>query len=238
MSALGLKILLVEDDSSIRETLTDLLVAEGYEVSAAERAEHGLELLSHHRFDLLLTDYALPGLTGTQMVSSARAQGLLNGTPVLVVTAHPTIDNPLSLEVIKKPLDVDQFLGRIAELVAPARGRLVNATRDWLSSYSDRSLAVSNPVELVLYISAYSPSSLKALRNVQRLLQKFDARHLTFTICDLSKEPAEAGEADKIAFTPTLVKRWPEPRTWILGDLENTQVLEDLLTHSGVELAK
>lgn len=239
VTASAIRILVVEDDASIRETLADLLQGEGYEVTTADSAEAGLRLLSSQRFELILTDYALPGRTGTEMVSEARRSELLHGAPVIVITAHPTIDNPERLEVIRKPLDVDVFLSRISELLLPARGRLVAATRDWLAEYGDRSNKVGTArLELVLYISAYSPSSVKALRNVQRVLGKYAAEHVQFTVCDLSVEPAGAGDADKIAFTPTLVKRRPEPRTWILGDLENTQVLEDLLTHSGVEQRK
>ncbi len=98
---------------------------------------------------------------------------------------------------------------------------------------------MSSPlVELILYISAYSPSSLKALRNMRRLLESYNLERVEFRVCDLSKEPSGTGDADKIAFTPTLVKRRPEPRTWILGDLDNASVVEDLLTHSGVERRK
>lgn len=44
-----------------------------------------------------------------------------------------------------------------------------------------------------------------------------------------------AGEADRIAFTPTLVKRFPEPRVWMLGNLKDTETLADLLRVYGVD---
>jgi hypothetical protein len=200
----------------------------------AEHAEAGLKVLSANRFELVLTDYALPGNTGTWMVAEARRTGLLQGARTIVITAHPTIDNPEKLEVIRKPLDVDDFLARIHALLGPARSKVMDATRDWFSQYvggtrGDRKL------ELVLYISANSPSSLRAVRNLQAVLERYDMKQIDFRICDLSREPGDAGAEDKIAFTPTIVKRWPEPRTWILGDLENITVLEDLLLVSGVE---
>lgn len=237
---LGPRILVVEDDASIRETLEDLLSSEGYDVVSAEHAEAGLQKLQGAgRVDLVLTDYALPGNTGTWMVAEARKRNLLKGAQTVVITAHPQIENPEGLDVIRKPLDVDDFLERIHNLLEPVRVQAVNASQDWFSQYLNRKDAGSGArIQLVLYISAHSPSSLKALRNAQRLLERYEMAQVDFRICDLSKEPPDAGEADKIAFTPTLVKRSPEPRTWILGDLDNTRTLEDLLVLSGVEIRK
>ena len=90
-------------------------------------------------------------------------------------------------------------------------------------------------IELTLYISTSSPSSLKALRNLQTLLSEYDGRQIGLTICDLSREGAVTAEEDRIAFTPTLVKRNPEPKVWILGDLAEPDLVVDLLAHSGVE---
>ena len=89
-------------------------------------------------------------------------------------------------------------------------------------------------VELVLYISSESQASIQAKRNLERLLQHFDASQVKFTLCDLGRDPL-AGEADRIAFTPTLVKRYPEPKMWVLGNLREAEILADLLRASGVD---
>jgi hypothetical protein len=44
-----------------------------------------------------------------------------------------------------------------------------------------------------------------------------------------------AGEEDRIAFTPTLVKRFPEPKMWVLGNLRESEILVDMLRVCGVE---
>ena len=44
-----------------------------------------------------------------------------------------------------------------------------------------------------------------------------------------------AGEADRVAYTPTLVKRFPEPRMWVLGNLKDPEIVSDLLRISGVD---
>lgn len=89
-------------------------------------------------------------------------------------------------------------------------------------------------VELILYISSASPASIQARRNLERLLAGFDRTQVKFSVCDLGRDPL-AGEADRIAFTPTLVKRYPEPRMWVLGNLRESQILADLLRVYGVD---
>jgi hypothetical protein len=59
-------------------------------------------------------------------------------------------------------------------------------------------------------------------------VSRFASSRVQLTICDLSQEPT-GGDADSVAFTPTLVKRSPGPRTYILGHLANPEVLVELL---------
>jgi hypothetical protein len=91
----------------------------------------------------------------------------------------------------------------------------------------------SHKVELVLYVSSASPSSIMARRNLEKLLARFNRSEIRVSICDLVKDPL-AGEADRIAFTPTLVKRSPGPKVWVLGNLRDPEVLEELLGGCGV----
>lgn len=85
----------------------------------------------------------------------------------------------------------------------------------------------------VLYISASSEASRIALRNLKRTLAHYDEADVSLTVCDLLSRPHD-GDDDRIAFTPTLVRRWPEPRTWILGDLRDAAVITDMLEMCGV----
>ena len=83
------RILLVEDDEDTRQLLAVALEAQAYEVSQAGDAEGGLEALRAGRFDMILTDYDLPGRTGAAMLREANALRLVDGAATLVVTAHP-----------------------------------------------------------------------------------------------------------------------------------------------------
>jgi KaiB domain len=90
-----------------------------------------------------------------------------------------------------------------------------------------------NRVELVLYVSAVSPASVRAVVNAKRILREYKGADVVLTICDLTKDPL-AGEHDQIAFTPTLCKRTPEPPMWIVGDLAQPAPLIELLEFYGV----
>ena len=89
-------------------------------------------------------------------------------------------------------------------------------------------------IELVLYTSASSEKCMKALRTVRDVLDQYDTSQVKFSVCDLSGRPS-LGDADSVVFTPTLVKRGPGPRTWIVGNLDQADLLVDLLDVSGVD---
>jgi len=84
----GATILVVEDDPDIRDLLSTLLEMTGYTTRACATAEEGLNALREETFDFVLTDYALPNRSGGWLLQQAQAEGLLDATPALVVTAY------------------------------------------------------------------------------------------------------------------------------------------------------
>ncbi len=222
------RILVVEDQDDLRQMLTMALEIEGHLVDAAANAREGLKRLADARYDLVLSDYAMPGATGAWMLEEATRLGLLRGIPAVIVTAHPNLRDLEGIPVISKPLDLDRFLQQVRTILD--------------AGYSSEGASVSpeiepagrHRVELVLYISSSSPASIQACRNLERLLAHFDTEQVKCTVHDLVKEPL-AGEDDRIAFTPTLVKRFPEPRMWVLGNLREAGILSDMLRVCGVD---
>jgi two-component system response regulator GlrR len=90
-------------------------------------------------------------------------------------------------------------------------------------------------IELVLYTAGRSPASLRALRQMKSLLGQYDSAQVDFKVIDLAEGRPASADEDHILLTPTLVQRTPLPRTWVVGDLEDTTLVADLLDHSGVE---
>jgi len=109
-------VLLVEDSEDLRALMVVLLQAEGYEVDAAASASEALARLDRRQYDLVLTDYALPGRSGAWLLREAHARRLLPGSAV-IITAHPSPADTDGFEVIRKPLDFDWFLGHIRLLM-------------------------------------------------------------------------------------------------------------------------
>ncbi len=222
------RILVVDDQEDLRQMLTLALELEGHRVDEAANAHEGLKRLKEARYNLVLSDYAMPGGTGAWMLQEAGRLGLLAHTAAVIVTAHPHVRDVEDIPVIGKPLDLDQFLEQVRSILLVAAG-----DRSGHDSTIESDTA-GYRVELVLYISSASPASIQARRNLERLLAQFEATQVKCSIRDLVREPF-AGDEDRIAFTPTLVKRFPAPRMWVLGNLRETDVLSDLLRVCGVD---
>ena len=84
------KILVVDDESTIREVLVDFLVLEGFEVTCANDGEQGLEMLATQHFDALLLDYELTSDDGVSLARRVRGdKALVNRhVPIILLTAR------------------------------------------------------------------------------------------------------------------------------------------------------
>jgi hypothetical protein len=88
-----------------------------------------------------------------------------------------------------------------------------------------RTTSPRDPVDLVLYVHGDSSKTRAAIKTIEEAIARFSSAHATLTICDLSKQPGD-GLAERITMTPALVRRSPAPRTLILGQITNPDVLE------------
>lgn len=222
------RVLVVEDQDDVRLMLTTVLQMEGYGVDEASNALEGLECLRRNRYDLVLTDYAMPGGTGTWMLQQAARDGRLERTAAIVVTAHPELIRPSTgFTVVGKPIDLDRFLDQIR--------RVLNIPSEGLGRPQARRTAAR--IELVLYVSEDSPASIQAREALERVLSSFNRAEIEYAIRDM-KESTETAERDRVVFTPTLVRRRPVPQIWIVGDLRDGDIIADLLRASGVSPVK
>ncbi len=114
------RILLVEDEASLRSTLKMNFELEGYGVTLATTGPEALERLRGARFDLVIMDVMLPGVDGYTVVETVRLEG--DTTPVLFLTArNAPADRVRGLRAgddhLGKPFDLEELLLRIAKLV-------------------------------------------------------------------------------------------------------------------------
>ena len=87
------RILIVDDEATIRSSLQEALVLDGYEVDAADAGEAALAMCHGQDYDLLVTDLKLPGVSGLDILHALRNQG--NQTPVIMMTAYGDMDTAL-----------------------------------------------------------------------------------------------------------------------------------------------
>jgi len=115
-----MKLLLVEDDPSMRATLQRTLARRGMEVVLCGDGREALPLWRKNRPDVVLLDLTLPGLDGLLILETARAEGL--DTPVLILTARGTVgDRVIGLntgadDYMAKPFDLDELEARLRAL--------------------------------------------------------------------------------------------------------------------------
>ena len=114
-------ILIVEDQEDVRRMMVTALTIEGHQVDEAANGPEGLERLKQGRYQLVLSDYAMPGQTGSWMLREATRLGLLDHTAAVIITAHPDIEPVPGVVVIPKPLDLDDFLEQLRKLLDPVR---------------------------------------------------------------------------------------------------------------------
>lgn len=119
------RLLLVEDDPTLRHALTFNLSREGYEVAAAADGEAALEAARSDRLDLILLDVMLPGMSGVEVLRVLRREGV--ATPVIILSAKgDEIDRVVGLKVgaddyVAKPFSRPELLARIEAVLR--RGR-------------------------------------------------------------------------------------------------------------------
>ena len=115
------KILVVEDDPSVRGLLQTLLASEGYDVATASDGLAGLVKASSQQPALILLDLMMPDLGGVRVLEELRADPDLAYIPVVVVTgkldAVPSLRTLLGNDnVFAKPFGVTELLARVAAI--------------------------------------------------------------------------------------------------------------------------
>jgi CheY-like chemotaxis protein len=102
------KILLVDDNAVVRDMLVDLVGSLGYMADAASGGAEALALFDRNRYDIVLTDLLMPGMSGWEVLAGVRQRD--PRMPVVIITGTPAVGDPRAAQpgvtVLKKPVDV------------------------------------------------------------------------------------------------------------------------------------
>ncbi|HUP45369.1 MAG TPA: sigma-54 dependent transcriptional regulator [Thermoanaerobaculia bacterium] len=119
-------ILIIDDEPSIRTTLSSILQDEGHQTAACESGEEGLARFARDDFDLILLDLWLPGMDGMAVLERLRGAG---APPVVVISGHGNIDTAVratrlgAYDFLEKPLSLDRVLLTVGHAMADQRLR-------------------------------------------------------------------------------------------------------------------
>ncbi|GAB1451134.1 sigma-54 dependent transcriptional regulator [Draconibacterium sp.] len=125
------KILVIDDERSIRNTLKDILEYEKYSVDLAEDGMKGIEKVKGNSFDVILCDIKMPGMDGIEVLD--QLVQLSPDTPVVMISGHGNIDTAVesikkgAFDYIEKPLDLNRLLITIKN--AMDKSNLVTETK-------------------------------------------------------------------------------------------------------------
>ncbi|MGC1413051.1 MAG: response regulator FixJ [Acetobacteraceae bacterium] len=196
---------IVDDDDSVRDSLTVLLETAGFSVRAYASAAAFLELASH-AVGCVLTDVQMPGLNGLELQRRMSEQGIR--LPVIVMTGHG--DVPIAVEAMKagaadfleKPFDDEQLLTAVTSAIAVgqrARDEVaaVAETVRRLATLTPREhevldrLVAGQPNKTIAYDLGSSPRTVEVHR--ARVMEKMAARSLPELVrMTIAAEPAKA----------------------------------------------
>jgi DNA-binding NtrC family response regulator len=124
------RILVIDDEKSIRNTLREILEYEKYQVDDAPDGAEGLLLIRENRYDAVLCDIKMPKMDGLEFLNQALT---ITDSPVIMISGHGTIDTAVeaiktgAYDYIAKPLDLNRLLVTLRN--AKARTVLLDETR-------------------------------------------------------------------------------------------------------------
>lgn len=235
MKSLGGNILLIDDEASLRQTLTRILQRNGFEVTTAADGEEALRRLSGNAFDLVFLDIRLPGMSGLDVLKQIRQTDIK--IPVILLTAHGTLQSALdairlgATDYILKPVNPELLVTRTQALV---REQVIHRRRVEIQSQIDGLQAELKALEQGLEEGAAAGSSASTAQDRYlsrgRLVLDLQARRAT-----LAERPVELAPST-FDYLVVLARHAPDVISYqsLVAEAQNYQVN----TSEARELAK
>ncbi len=118
-----MKILLVEDSSSMRSYLANIIEGEDVEIVEAGNGFEALKTLPHHKFDAILTDINMPDINGLELVSFLKNHPVYKAIPIMVISTESTAEDRERAtalgaeEYLSKPFEAPELVDKLRRLL-------------------------------------------------------------------------------------------------------------------------
>jgi DNA-binding NtrC family response regulator len=165
-SANSPRILIVDDDAGQRSLLDSFLRSQGFEAVTADSGERALQILSDGKFDMMISDVRMPGLSGLETLRRVRQK--FAALPVLLVTAYTDIRDAVeamrdgAVNYLAKPIDLDELLAIVQQATGVTRSAAPRYRED---KVLPPEVIACSPVMTALFqdVSLIAPSETRVL---------------------------------------------------------------------------
>lgn len=223
------KILIIDDEASIRGSLKEILEYEDFEVDEADSGKAGVDKATSGQYDLIFCDIKMPGMDGIEALEKMKASGV--ESPVVMISGHGTVETAVDAlkkgawDFIEKPLDLNRILVTVRN--ASDTAQLVKETRT-LKRKINKSLGAdiigeSTPIkEIKSLIDTVAPTDARVLITggngsgkelvARQLHEKSERASQAFVEVNCAAIPSELIESElfgheKGAFTSAIKQR-------------------------------
>jgi two-component system, NtrC family, response regulator AtoC len=161
----NITLLIVDDEESVRESLYNWFIEDGYEVDCAENANIALRMLESTDYDIILADIKMPGMDGLEM--HRRIRSLKKDAIVIVMTAFASVETAVqalkdgAYDYITKPFDPDD----LSHLIRNATGQIYLKMEN--EALRNKIVSLENVEDLI----GNSEAMIKVLKEVERVAQ-------------------------------------------------------------------
>ena len=162
-----MKILIIDDERSIRNSLKEILADEGYDVDVAENGQQGCEMVEKEKYDVIFCDIKMPVMDGVETLAKLNSMGI--DSAVVMISGHADVDTAVdcikkgAFDFIQKPLDLNRILITIKN--AKDKVHLVKETRSLKKKVYGQEMVGESPAikEIKEMIEKVAPTDARVL---------------------------------------------------------------------------
>lgn len=160
-----ISLLIVDDEESVRDSLFNWFIEDGYTVACAENAKKALKMIEEEHFDIILSDIKMPGMDGLEMLG--RIKTMNENAIVIMMTAFATVDTAVqalkegAFDYVTKPFDPDD----LSHLIRNASRQIILNTEN--ESLREKVISLENVHDII----GNSPAMQQVLREVESVAQ-------------------------------------------------------------------